>query len=49
MNESDPYVLQCPTVTEEKYYLVEIGFPPISLMVCFHILAANVDKYLQAH
>lgn len=31
----------------EKSYLLEIGFPPISLMVCFHIPAANVDKYLQ--
>lgn len=31
----------------EKYYLVEIGFHPISLMTSFHVPEANVDKYLQ--
>lgn len=31
----------------EKYFLAEIEFHPISLMTCFHVPAANVDKYLQ--
>lgn len=31
----------------EKYYLTEIGFHTISLKACFHVPAANADKYLQ--
>lgn len=30
----------------QKYYLVAIGFHPISLIACFHVPAANADKYL---
>ena len=30
-----------------KYYPVEIGFHPTSLIACFHVPAANADKYLQ--